>query len=470
MDIAAYNLVTYDNVSHAAEIGHLRVPAHHAGSRDAVIQLAFVRLRTTSAKPRAPIVFLSGGPGIPGVVMGRVPIYYQLFERLRQVADVILLDQRGEGMSSPNLNDCTGGNAFALDSFQTESKLEHVFADSIRGCAQYWRGQGVDLTAYNTNESADDLEDLRVAVGAGKISLLGFSYGTELGLVMIRRHPDSVERAVMQGTQAPENYPNLPSTYDLQLRKVARLVALDPKAANLAPDLVALLKTCLDKLDRAPAQIEITSSATKQKVVLSVGKVELQQLVTSLLNGRVSILPALLKTVSDGDFSVMGPLVEKNYNDFPPGMTLMGRAMDCAAMVSPERAALAGHEAARSLFGNARNIHLQPALCREAAGEFNLGPDYALPIYSEVPVLFLSGTFDSNTPPFMAEKVRWGFPNSTHIVVENGFHETLPAQEVQDAVFDFFNGAGVAARRIVFPVPAFASIDEARAESRQTRH
>ncbi|HTQ56963.1 MAG TPA: alpha/beta fold hydrolase [Bryobacteraceae bacterium] len=470
LDLTGYTLSTFDGGSHPAELGHLEVPAHHAGSSRASMRIAFVRLRSTSGKPRAPIVFLSGGPGVPGIVMGRIPIFYQLFERLRRISDVILLDQRGVGLSSPNLDDCHVAYAFPLDALETAPKLERAYAGTVSACAQYWRGQGIDLTAYNTNESADDLEDLRIALGTGKISLLGTSYGTELGLVTIRRHPDSVERAVFQGTQAPESYPLLPSTYDVQLRKIARLVSLDPQAAKLAPDLVSLLQTCLEKLGRNPARIGITRADTKEKVLLSVGQAGLQQLAIGALNGRVSILPALLRTISEGDFSVLAPLVEITYNDLTPGLTLMGRAMDCAAVFSPERIAEVHQEAARSLLDNVRNLHLQPGVCREAIGSFNLGPEYALPIYSEVPALFLSGTLDTNTPPFTAEKVRWGFPNGVHIVIQNGFHETLPAQEVQDAVFDFFNGEDVAGRRIVLPPPHFDSIAEARANATKPRH
>lgn len=470
MDIKDYTFVTYDGRSHPAELGRLWVREHHSGAGEALIQLAFVRLRSTSAQPKSPIVFLSGGPGVPGIVMGRIPIFYRLFERLRKISDVILLDQRGVGLSAPNLDECHVVASFPLDTLETAAKWQRALADSVSACAKYWRARGIDLTAYNTNESADDLEDLRIALGAKQLGLLGTSYGTELGLVMIRRHPDSVARAVLQGTHSPADYPTLPSTYDLQLKKIARLAAADPKTAQLAPDLIALLETCLRQLERHPAQIEVTRAATKDKVTLVVGKAGLQQQVAQALNGAVSILPALLKTVSEGDFSVLQPLIEKVYNDFTPGMTLMGRAMDCSAGASPERAAESAEEAARSPLDNARNIHLQAEVCHEAVGRFNLGPDYRRPIYSTVPTLFLSGTLDSNTPPFAAEKVRWGFPNGAHIVVENGFHETLPANDVQDVVFDFFNGQDVAGRRIVFQTPRFDSIEEARAEAKIARH
>ena len=98
-----YVLRTYDGREHRTELGRLSVRENRRGTSSRLIQLAFVRLRSTAARPSAPIVFLAGGPGIPGIGLGQVPVYFGLFERLREVSDVILLDQRGTGMSSPNL-------------------------------------------------------------------------------------------------------------------------------------------------------------------------------------------------------------------------------------------------------------------------------------------------------------------------------------------------------------------------------
>ena len=70
-----------------------------------------------------------------------------------------------------------------------------------------------------------------------------------------------------------------------------------------------------------------------------------------------------------------------------------------------------------------------------------------------IPALFISGSLDSNTPPYQAEQVRWGFPNSVHLIVENAGHEsTLPLREVQQAMVDFLKGVDVTARRIVAPM------------------
>jgi hypothetical protein len=54
-------------------------------------------------------------------------------------------------------------------------------------------------------------------------------------------------------------------------------------------------------------------------------------------------------------------------------------------------------------------------------------------------------------------------------VVENGFHETLPAAEVQDLVMDFLGGNDVACRDVTFDVPSFLSLDSAN-KSQQQAH
>ena len=60
--------------------------------------------------------------------------------------------------------------------------LEAALA-TARDCAAHWKEQGVDLAAYTTNESADDLEALRHALGAATISLWSISYGTHLAQI-----------------------------------------------------------------------------------------------------------------------------------------------------------------------------------------------------------------------------------------------------------------------------------------------
>ena len=466
-----YTLTTYDGQPHAAELGRVWVPENRQKNSSRLIQLAFVRLKSTAANPGSPIVYLAGGPGIPGVAMARVPVYYRLMEKLRQVGDVILLDQRGLGMSSPNLNDCPTGGKLPADTFASRETFVHALAQSGGDCARYWRAKGIDLSAYNTEENADDVEDLRRALGAAKISLLGHSYGTELGLSVIRRHGGSVDRAVLASVEGPGDHDTMPWILDLQLKKIARLVAADPAVGREFPDLVSLFQADLQKLEAHPAKLSITKRATKQPIQVTVGAVALEFMAEQMLrNGRaISAFPALLESIHRSDDALLQRHIEDLYNDFDSGITLMGLSTDCAAPTPPARVAQTEKEARVSLFAEVSRMDMQPEICSAVLGKFAVGDGYFAPLYSDVPTLFLSGTLDADTPPLKAERMRWGFPRSTMIVVENGFHETLPAPEVQSLVADFLRDTEVRDRHISFDPPTFLSLDEAKKSRQQPR-
>lgn len=221
-----YSLKTYDQQEHPAELGKLWVAENRSRNKGRLVQLAFVRLKTTAKSPQPPIVFLAGGPGVPGTGMGRVPVYFQLFTRLQEVADVILLDQRGTGLSAPNLQ-CPPGKGLAPDTWEAKEKATQALVELVHACAEHWRAQGVDLPAFNTNASADDLEDLRRALGVESISLLGHSYGTELALAAVRRHGEHLHRVVLASVQGPDNDQKLPVATEFGLRRLGRLVAED---------------------------------------------------------------------------------------------------------------------------------------------------------------------------------------------------------------------------------------------------
>lgn len=125
---------------------------------------------------------------------------------------MILISQRGTGLSIPRLA-CRVEDAVPADMFASADRMTEILGPRAVACAAEWRGKGVDLSAYNTESSADDLEDLRRALGVPKIRLFGFSYGTHLGLAAIRRHPSSIERAVLAGTEGPDHVSLVPTLF-----------------------------------------------------------------------------------------------------------------------------------------------------------------------------------------------------------------------------------------------------------------
>ena len=77
--------------TYEGERGHLMVRENRKKPTSNLIELVFVRLKSTSDKPGYPTVYLDGGPGSSATNIASVPDYMRAFQKLREVGDVILL-------------------------------------------------------------------------------------------------------------------------------------------------------------------------------------------------------------------------------------------------------------------------------------------------------------------------------------------------------------------------------------------
>ena len=93
--------------------------------------------------------------------------------------------------------------------------------------AEGFRSQGIDLSGYNTAESADDVDALRAALGYDAINVWGRSYGSHLALATLRRHGRHVASIVACCPEGPDHTLKLPSQAQACLERLARLVADD---------------------------------------------------------------------------------------------------------------------------------------------------------------------------------------------------------------------------------------------------
>jgi hypothetical protein len=175
-------------------------------------------------------------------------------------------------------------------------------------------------------------------------------------------------------------------------------------------------------------------------------------------DGRI---PALVYSLAKGDPSLLTDSVQDIYNALSSGFTAMQFAISCSDGWSSGRRQLALEQASHSVFGDAPFVHLDPHLCGEMAAP-GAPRDSLLPFWSSVPTLLVTGTPDSNTPGSQGEEVLWGLAHGGSLLVENGFHETLPSPEVQAVVTEFFSGVDIRRRVIEFPPPLFLTVEEAK--------
>lgn len=440
-----------------AEFGTLLVPEKRGNPESNLIELAFVRFKSTAKNPGAPIVYLAGGPGGSGIGAA-TSARFPLFMALREIADVIAFDQRGTGYSKPNLG-CFDRMALPLDVAPSrEVALKELRANS-ESCAYYWRElQRVDLTAYNSNESADDLEDLRKALGQRKISLWTISYGTHLAFATMRRHPQSISHAILAGTEGPDHTYKLPSRIQAHLEDLAALVKADPELGKEIPDLLGLMKSVFDRLDAQPETVEITDSRTRQKVKVIVNKLVMQYIVANNIGTTVTAnFPAMFYRASKGDFTNPAQ-VWVNFSRQGVG-SAMSFMMDCASGQTAARRELIAREAKGTLLGDLSNFPF-PDVCTEWNAP-DLGDEFRSPLRSDVPVLFISGTLDARTPVANAEEYRKGFSKSTHIIIDGAVHSDplfLSSPKIQEGMMEFLRGQSVTATKISAAPMKFAPL------------
>ncbi|MFI8338540.1 alpha/beta hydrolase [Streptomyces sp. NPDC085639] len=182
----------------------LKVPLDHARPGGRQITLALTRVPHTGPTSQGPLLVNPGGPGGSGRSLAAY-IASALPKEVAAQYDVIGFDPRGVGRSEPAL-DCADGHFKPArpDSVPLDAATERANLDRVRSFAESCGSRHADVLPYiDTVSAARDLEVLRGALGAERISYFGYSYGTYLGAVYAKLHPGRVHRLVLDSVVDP---------------------------------------------------------------------------------------------------------------------------------------------------------------------------------------------------------------------------------------------------------------------------
>jgi pimeloyl-ACP methyl ester carboxylesterase len=428
-----------------AEMGTFSVPLSRSRPDSGRLKLSVVRFRSTAAAPGPPILYLAGGPGGSAIETARGP-RFPYFMALREAADVLVLDQRGTGLSAPLVILCRESWTLPVDRPGDREEMLAPAKSHSESCAALLARNGTRVADYNSDESADDVEDLRKALGVPRLSIWGVSYGTQLALDLVRRHPGTVHRMALVGVEGPDHTLRLPADAEAHLRTVGRL------AGEVVPDLPGLLRSLLDKLGAQPVEVEVFDRFAGRKVKVRAGRFDLQLMTAQALGSLEGIrgLPANLLAMSRGDFSSLGESVYRRRKGWLG--SALPYAVNCASGVSPERWQRILAQEKETLLGRAMDFPF-PEIC-DGWRVPDLGPAYRAPVRSDVPTLFVGGTLDMRTPVSNMEETAAGFPNGERLVVERGGHGDdllLNVPELPQRLRAFFQGAAPGPARITIP-------------------
>lgn len=423
-----------------AELGTLTVPVRHGQPGGATLSLRFVRLKALQpVAGLAPVVYLAGGPGGSGIgsaLGGRWP----LFDRIRQQQDLILLDQRGTGRSGAAAN-CP--HALELPGQEVQDHARQLAASQAhaRRCMAFWRQQGWDPNAFNTEENAADLALLRRALGEPRLSLWGMSYGTHLAFAALRSQGEALQRVILMGSEGPNDTLKLPLDADRLISQIA--------AQRQRPDLPALMATVIAGLAAKPVLLQaagLEGGKDSKDSKLWIGAFDLQLATVHWLARRDSALqlPEFYDALAAGKWDALAALV-RDIRRYGGEQRLMPLAMDVASGASALRLRQIAAEEGRSLLGPALNFPF-PQI-GEGLGIEDLGEAFRAFPASAVPTLFVSGELDGRTPLHNAERLQRGFHHSRHLVVEGAGHDDdlwLASPQLGERLADFLAGRELA--------------------------
>ncbi|MCZ2857410.1 alpha/beta hydrolase [Blastococcus sp. VKM Ac-2987] len=436
------------------ECGRLPVPADRDDPDAGEIQLAFAVVRSGADSPAEdPVVYLSGGPGQSTLEL--VPqAFGAIYEPLTENRDLVLVDQRGTGLTEPSLA-CDEYSSWVRESLGSDlppEELEAQAVQSLEDCRQRLVDEGVDFADYNSAASAADLEDLRVALGHDEWNLYGISYGTRLAQAALRDHPDGIRSVVLDAAYPVDAdlYEETPGNAVRAMEALFATCADDPGCAAQYPDLQQTFTNLVEELNASPAPITVVDPTNGQRIEDELDGNSLVGFLFQTLYSTelVPHLPEIITAADDGDFGTIGLLLgalSAQLELVSIGQQLAVQCQEEVAFGSQEdvAAAAAEHPLVEGFFEGAPTLGpgVFDVCASWDAGEPGEGAND--PVTSEIPALVLAGDLDPITPPRWGEEIAAELPNSFFVRFPFTGHGALPSHECAvDIAVEFLDDPG----------------------------
>lgn len=425
-----------------------------------LIEIAFVILFSNASNPRPdPLIYLEGGPG-GSAILG---IDDWVESEFREEFDIILVDQRGTGYSAPSLS------CLAYVDYDDYEYDDEYYA----ACIDELQALNLDFAAYHTVNNATDIayliEALQEEFDYGQANLLGISYGTRLGLALMRDWPELIRAAVLDSVYPPEADAygdDVRNTGDaLSALIVACQAVPDCDAAfpNLEDDLLELI----DALYANPVPIEDEDYGeydyTGYDLVLDLFYAQygidfvrgMPAAIYYGLNGDIETLQELLYEGPPGFieeypdyYSIYSTREREAYfeaYDLLYDADGMFQLLECQEEIAYSNASPNRLPMPRIAFSDVLLADLESGLFDSIEAcdiwVYELAPEAETrPVQSDVPALLLSGSLDPITPPRWAEAASRSLSNGYFVEVPFAAHAVIEAGDCpMQIVFEFLD-------------------------------
>ncbi|MCL2298091.1 MAG: alpha/beta hydrolase [Proteobacteria bacterium] len=381
------------------QCARLDVPKDRAHPERGTLSLHIARLPANTRHPEAdPLILLAGGPGQAASALA--PFAAALIETRRQ-RDILLIDPRGTGRSSPLRCDALDEKNEAL----SDTVLTGI-APKVRQCFDQLVEQSIHPLDYGTLAFVEDIEAVRQALKLPRVNLWGGSYGTRVALEYLRRYPQHVRTLTLDGVMAPSVRITLNAwrSRDARLNALLQSCEASESCRALQPSPSAALDTLLARLTAPGLRIAFNDPRTGNAETLQLDSDMLLAALQPLLYApdTAALLPQVLTAALNDDFAPLLALTQSFSSTLGGQMNpALHYAITCA-----EDAPRVSDEERETLLSELPRIGALAAQSFAACERWpvaTLPDDWGTPVVNDnVPVLLLSGALDPVTPPTYA--------------------------------------------------------------------
>ncbi len=431
---------TLPGVSGPARCGTLEVWENRTTGSGRRIPIRFVVIPGTGPGPaRVALTYLAGGPGDHATKAARW--IATTFAPSLEGRDLLLVDQRGTG----------GSNLLRCKLFGPREEAQGFLgaflpADPVRACVTELRGKA-DLAQYTSDPAADDLDEVRAALGYERLDLYGGSYGTRAALVYMRRHPERVRSAILLGVVPTDASAPLHYARDMDRALWGVVGECEAEAACRAafPRLRDDVRRSLERFAGGPVSVEVVNPGTGKPARVSLSRDLYVEAVRYMLYSPATagLVPLMVHGAAEGDLAPLASMaLDRRMNVLDATSHGVYLAITCAEDV-PYIAPGEGERLSRGTFLGDYRLRDQRAACA-AWPRAPVDPGFRGPVVSDAPTLILSGEWDPVTPPVYGEQAARHLAHSLHVVVPSGAHGFggLENAECVDRVMNAFVRAG----------------------------
>jgi pimeloyl-ACP methyl ester carboxylesterase len=411
-------LTTVSGETLGFECGYVVVPERHADPDGRTIRLPVAIRRATAPEARPdPLLLAQGGPG------GDAFEVFSLLTPNTEIAaqrDIVIFNQRGTPYAEPELI-CQETEEVLPDMLAaTDEEAERLYNEALEACHARLLGEGIDLSAYNSLENAADIPLIARALGYDEYNFYGVSYGTLLGLHLMRNHPEGLRAVVLDSVVSTDiNFlSETPQSEDRVLAEVFAACLANPECAELYPNLEERYYALVRQFNENPVTLNLTDPETGERHEATLDGVGLRAIIFQLLYlpGMNAILPKVIADLEQGDLRYLEGMWPLFIFDqlVAEGMYY---SVICAEdgdidvtdipveTLRPEIAETARQDLESYVASCARwHVEQLPAAVDD-------------PVSSDIPTLLLSGRFDPVTPPAFAQAAAAGLSNA-HVLVD----------------------------------------------------